>query len=41
MPRSYQHISNYEKEMLEMKAQGLTLNEIGLKFGFTEIKQLN
>lgn len=24
MPRSYQHISNYGKEILEMKAQGLT-----------------
>lgn len=24
MQRSYRHISNYEKEILEMKAQGLT-----------------
>lgn len=36
MPRSYQHISNYEKEILELKAQGMTLREIGAKLGFTE-----
>ena len=36
MPRSYQHISSYEKEILELKTQGLTLREIGTKFGFTE-----
>lgn len=36
MPRSYQHISNYEKEILEMKAQGLTRKEIGAKLGFTK-----
>ena len=36
MPRSYQHISNYEKEILELKAQGLTLREIGAKLDFTE-----
>ena len=36
MPRSYQHISNFEKEILELKAQGLTRKEIGAKFGFTE-----
>ena len=36
MPRSYQHISNYEKEILELKAQGLTRKEIGAKFGFTK-----
>ena len=36
MPRSYQHISSYEKEILELKSQGLTLREIGAKFGFTE-----
>lgn len=35
MPRSYQHISDYEKELLELKAQGMTLREIGEKFGFT------
>ena len=36
MPRSYQHISNYEKEILELKSKGLTLREIGAKLGFTE-----
>ena len=36
MPRSYQHISNYEKEILELKAQGLTRKEIGAKLGFTK-----
>ena len=35
MPRSYQHISDYEKELLELKSQGKTLREIGEKFGFT------
>ena len=29
MPRSYQHISDYEKEILELKSQGMTLREIG------------
>lgn len=24
MPRSYQHISNYEKEISEFKSQGMT-----------------
>ena len=36
MPRSYQHISNYEKEILELKVQGLTRKEIGAKLGFTK-----
>ena len=36
MPRSYQHISNYENEILELKSKGLTLREIGAKLGFTE-----
>ena len=36
MPRSYQHISKYEKEILELKAQGLTRKEIGSKLGFTK-----
>lgn len=36
MPRSYQHISKYEKEILELKTKGLTLREIGAKLGFTE-----
>ena len=36
MPKSYQHISKYEKEILELKAQGLTRKEIGAKLGFTK-----
>lgn len=35
MPRSYQHMSKYEKEILELKSQGMTLREIGNKYGFT------
>lgn len=36
MARSYQHISKYEKEIIELKSQGLTLKEIGEKLGFTK-----
>ena len=36
MPRRYQHISNYENEILELKSQGLTRKEIGAKLGFTK-----
>ena len=35
MPRSYEHISGYEREILELKTKGLTLKEIGKKLGFT------
>ena len=35
MPRSYRHIKENEKEILELKEQGLTLREIGKKYGFT------
>ena len=35
MPRSYRHISDYEREILELNEQGLTLKEIGEKLGFT------
>ena len=31
MPREYHHIQNYEKEILELKAQGYTLRAIGEK----------
>ncbi len=34
MPRSYRHIKDYEKEILELKRQGLTKREIGNKLGF-------
>ena len=35
MSRSYKHIKEYEREILELKAQGKTLREIGEKYGFT------
>lgn len=35
MPRSYRHISNYEKEILELKSKGMTLREIGELYGFS------
>ena len=35
MPRGYRHIKEYEKEILELKDQGLTLREIGENYGFT------
>lgn len=31
MPRSYKHIKDYETEISELKAKGLTLREIGKK----------
>ena len=40
MARSYRHIQEYEKEILKLKEQGLTLREIGERLGFT-YKQLN
>lgn len=40
MPREYHHIKDYEKEILELKAQGYTLRAIGEKFGFTH-KQIH
>ena len=36
MPRNYRNISIYDKEILELKAQGLTRKEIGAKLGFTK-----
>lgn len=41
MPRSYQHISNYENEILELKSQGMTRREIGSKLGFTRMQIKN
>ncbi len=35
MPRSYRHIKEYEKEILELKGRGLTKREIGEKLGFS------
>ena len=34
MARKYEHISKYEREILELKAQGLTKREIGEQLGF-------
>lgn len=33
--RKYSHIQNYEKEILQLKEEGKTLQEIGEKFGFS------
>ena len=40
MPRSYEHISKYEKEINEMRASGKTVREISdaLGFGIKQIK---
>lgn len=35
MPREYRHIQEYEREIIELYEKGLTLREIGEKFGFT------
>lgn len=35
MSREYNHIKEYEIEILRLKEQGLTLREIGEKLGFT------
>ena len=36
MPREYRHIKGYEKEILELRKQGLTKREIGERFGFSK-----
>ena len=40
MPRSYGHIQEYEREIVELRNQGFTFREIGEKYGFT-FKQLH
>ena len=35
MPRESRHIQQYEKEILELKAEGLTVREIGKRFGMS------
>ena len=35
MPREYRHMQAYEREIIELYDKGLTLREIGDKFGFT------
>lgn len=36
MPRSYRHIKEYEKEILELRKQGKTKQEICEKYGFSK-----
>ena len=35
MPREYRHIQQYEEEMLRLKGEGLTVREIGERFGLS------
>ena len=35
MSRGYRRIKQYEKEIFELRSQGMTLREIGEKYGFT------
>ena len=39
MPRKYEHVKKYEKEIFEMKARGKSNREISEHFGI-EMKQL-
>ena len=41
MPRGYRHIQEYEKEILEIRAQGKIGREIREKFGFSEKQYKN
>ena len=41
MPRSYRHIQQYEKEIIELFEKGKTLREIGEQFGFTRKQMRN
>lgn len=35
MPRKYEHISDYEKEIVEMREKGATARKIGERLGFS------
>lgn len=35
MARNYKHIQQHEKELLDLKAKGITVREIGEQFGLT------
>ena len=35
MARTYSHMQQYEEELLKLKREGLTVREIGERFGFT------
>ena len=41
MPRKYSHIQEHEKEILELRNQGMTLRQIGEKLGFTHKEMRN
>ena len=36
----YRHIQEYEEEMLELKAQGMTVREIGERYGLKKSKHM-
>ena len=36
MPRSYRHMQDYEKEIMELREQGLTGRQIQEKFGISK-----
>ena len=38
MPREYRQIKQYEKEIIELKSQGLTQREIGERLGYPREK---
>ena len=38
MPREYRHIKQYEKEIIELRSQGLTQREIGERLGYPQKK---
>ena len=38
MPKGYRHIKQYEKEILELRAKGLTHREIAERLGFEQIQ---
>lgn len=38
MPREYRHIKQYENELLDLRSQGLTYNEIADKMGFSKMQ---
>lgn len=37
MPRSYRHIQQYEKELLKLKEEGLTVRAIGERYSLTYV----
>ena len=41
MPRSYRHMQDYEKEITELREQGLTGRQIQEKFGFSKKQYKN